>query len=263
MLTKTTGKPLDPAEQAKRYEDANKARELSNNDNIPVDSLPIFDSLGDLSSIFKATVQVDIPLPNDNIMTFHVKKIDPGTLFMTNRTLIFLLKNEMDNNDTDIETMSTMDVLASMDAHKIKEYEDAMADDMRTKQDIILSNVIEPVIDREFLDLLSSESIDLLFSAIASSLQEAQPLLHYFLISQKLKDSETLIHKIYLLSEKTGKRPSELLFPDMNCATSTLAIDLFVFDIGYFISEEKRLRELELNLTAMMGGSMKKGLVGI
>ena len=260
-LTKTTGQPLDPKEQAKRYENIPNARGMI--DDIKTDEGPVFHSLGDLKSIFKPTVEVSLPLPDGSTMTFHVKKVDPGTLFLTNRTLIFLLKSEMDNNELEAEKMSTMDMLSSLDAEKIKEYEDALAGDLKTKQDLILCNVISPTIDREFLELLSPESIDVLFHAIASSLQQAQPLLQTFILNQKVKDSEVLLHKVYLICDKTGNRPSEILFPDIDCATTSLAIDIFVFDVGYYLEEEKRLKELELQITAGMGAKATKSLVGI
>ena len=175
-LTKTTGQPLDPEQQAQRYKDIpNSGRIVDAN---KIEGTPQFRALGDLKAMFKSNILVQLPMPNGEIADFRVKRVDPGTLFMTNRTLIFLLKQGYDQDS--ISDVSTLEVLKTFDEQKMREFEEAMTADLRVKQDLILANVIEPPIDREFLELLPPEGIDLLFTAIAQGLEESQPLLETF-----------------------------------------------------------------------------------
>jgi hypothetical protein len=49
----------------------------------------------------------------------------------------------------------------------------------------------------------------------------------------------------------------------MDCPTTTLAIDFFVFDIGYYREEEKRIKEIEIQMGITETKKATKGLIGI
>ena len=178
MLTKTTGVPLDDEQSRSRYENTdhpNKPRIL---DSMQMETKPEFKPLGDLKQLFKSNIIVEVPLPNGELAHFRVKRVDPGTLFLTNRTLIFLLNQNLDENQ--IENMTTMDLIKGMDDKKIHDFEAAMSQDLRTKQDLIMANVIEPPVDRELVEAFPPDVIDTLFNAIARGLEDSQELLQQF-----------------------------------------------------------------------------------
>ena len=149
--------------------DSNKPRVV---DEYKLGHAPQFDSLKDLKSMFKSNILVEVPMPNGRLTHFRVKRVDPGTLFMTNRTLIFLLNNGIGSEDSDVEELSAMDILSKLDGDKLQEFEMAMAADSKTKQEVIMANVVEPRIDRELIEALPPETIDALFNAISRGLEQ-------------------------------------------------------------------------------------------
>ena len=177
-LTKTTGVPLEEDQNQARYQNTQHPNQPRILDSMQMETKPEFKPLGDLKQLFKSNIIVEVPLPNGELAHFRVKRVDSGTLFLTNRTLIFLMNQNLDEDQ--IENMTTMDLIKGMDDKKIHEFEAAMAQDMRTKQDLIMANVIEPPVDRELVEAFPPDVIDTLFAAISRGLEDSQQLLDQF-----------------------------------------------------------------------------------
>ena len=147
-----------------------------------MEGTPNFKSLGELKSIFQSSMIVRIYVDEDTPVDFRIKKADPVTLMMIQKSLIILLNQalgddnpfDQDNPPSDEELMRTLDPV------QMDQLMEATAKSQETKFDLILANVLEPELDREFLESAPADVIDTLYDAIAGHIQGGQEFLTTF-----------------------------------------------------------------------------------
>ena len=102
---------------------------------------------------------------------------------LAQKSLIILL-NQVLGDDQDLldgtNPPSEEELMERLDPQQMDQLMDATAKTQEMKFDIILANVLEPELDREFLENVSPDVIETLYDAIAGNVQGGQQFLRTF-----------------------------------------------------------------------------------
>lgn len=156
-------------------------------------------------NIFRSELVVRININAEDFFDFSIKRLDYGT---------FLL----------VAPDEAYDMIKNGQIELLVE---TLSQDRKIKLDIILSSVLLPYLDVELVASLPAEMVECLYNAIAGGLKENQSLLTR--IQQMPEDD---LYRIYVLAQKSGTRPSEMLAPNLTCHVTPTIIDLKVMRIA-------------------------------
>ena len=149
-----------------------------------METQPNFKSLGELKTIFQSNLIVRIHLDGfDEPVDFRIKKADPITLMLAQKSLLVLLNQALGDDESLFDAENPPDedeLMRRLDPTQMDQLMDATAKSQETKFDIILANVLEPELDREFLETIPPEVIETLYNAIAGNIQGGQEYLNTF-----------------------------------------------------------------------------------
>lgn len=172
-VRKEHGKPLD---KAIIYQ--NSPQVVSSMD---IEGEINFQSLGDLKSMFKSKTIILVPIEGlEDPVPFRVKQCDPGTLMLTNRTLMFLLSQGISREEI-AQANDPFDLMTHLDPQTIPLMEQSMAQDLLNKQKNVMANIIEPEVDLELVQSFTPDILELFWATISSGMEAGQQWLQQFL----------------------------------------------------------------------------------
>ena len=149
-----------------------------------MEETPNFKSLGELKTIFSSNLIVQIYVEElDEEVSFKIRKANPTDLLLHQRSLLVLTQQIFgeDNKLFDGDTPPSDDeLLENLSPTQVEELMQLTVKSQQSKFELILNNTLEPELDIELLNSMSTDVIDVLYNAIAGHIQGGQEFLTTF-----------------------------------------------------------------------------------